>query len=168
MRLDGALKTPTGEARTGSVLLVVSLYAGKDDATPLWVEQQLVTLDAAGRYTIFAGATLPDGVPPEFLSGATSGRWLGVGVQGEAEQFRMMLVTVPYALKAREADTLAGKSASDFVLTESLSDTVKSALIIPGDATDRHGWRCRLAAGSSRIFWIELRQRVCGQCHECL
>src|SRR5450631_1910185 len=81
VRLDGQLKTPTGDARTGSVTLAVSLYAGKDDATPVWVEQQVVTLDAAGRYTVFAGATLPDGVPAAFLSGPTAGRWLGVGVQ---------------------------------------------------------------------------------------
>ena len=53
--------------------MVVSLYADKDDATPLWVEPQLATLDQAGRYTVFAGATLPDGVPAEFLSGATAG-----------------------------------------------------------------------------------------------
>jgi hypothetical protein len=65
-----------------------------------------------------------------FLSGA--GRWLGVAVQGEAEQPRIMLVTVPYALKAREADTLAGKTATDFVLTANLNDTVKSALKVQG------------------------------------
>jgi hypothetical protein len=127
MRLDGELKTPSGDPRTGSVLLVISVYAEKQDSTPLWVEQQLVTLDQAGRYTVFAGATQDDGMPKDlFLSG--SGRWLGVAVQGEAEQPRIMLVTVPYALKAREADTLAGKTATDFVLTSSLNDTVKSAL----------------------------------------
>ena len=128
IRVDGQLRTVAGEPRSGAVTIAVSLYAEKDDATPLWIERQVVTLDAAGRYTLFAGTTLPDGVPQEFLSGSTPGRWLGVGVEGEAEQFRMMLVTVPYALKAREADTLAGKAASDFVLSENLGDTVKAAL----------------------------------------
>ena len=130
VRLDGELKTPTGAARTGTVLMVASLYADKQDSTPLWVEQQLVTLDGAGRYTIFVGATLDDGVPKEFFlsSSSGSGHWLGIAVQGEAEQPRVMLVSVPYALKAREADTLAGKTAADFVLTEHLNDTVKSAL----------------------------------------
>ena len=128
VRIDGALKTPTGEVRAGSVLMVVSLYADKEDTTALWVEQQLVTLDQAGRYTMLAGATLNDGVPKEFLSGSAPGRWLGIGVQGEAEQIRMMLVTVPYALRAREADTLAGKTATDFMLVDQLKDSVKSAL----------------------------------------
>src|SRR5438552_852901 len=67
VRIDGALKTPTGEPRAGTVPLVASLYAEQQDSTPLWVEQQLVTLDSAGRYTIFVGATLSDGVPKEFF-----------------------------------------------------------------------------------------------------
>jgi hypothetical protein len=127
VRIDGELKTATGQPRTGSVSLVASLYADKEDSTPLWVEQQVVTLDQAGRYTLLVGATQPDGVRPDFFL-SSSGHWIGIAVQGEAEQPRVMLVSVPYALKAREADTLAGKTASDFVLTESLSDTVKSAM----------------------------------------
>src|ERR1700730_10706724 len=139
VRLDGQLKTPTGEARTGTVTIVVSLYADKDDATPLWVEPQLVTLDAAGHYSLFAGATLTDGVPEEFLSGATAGHWLGVGPQGEPEQFRMMLLTVPYALQAREADTLGGRSLTGFVLTDQLSDTVKAGLKSQLNGKGTHG-----------------------------
>ena len=136
VRIDGELKTPTGAVRTGTVAMVASLYAGKNDATPLWVEQHVITLDQAGRYTIFVGATLDDGVPKEFfLSGSSgSGHWLGIAVQGEAEQPRVMLVSVPYALKAREADTLAGKTSSDFVLSEQLKDSVKSALKAQGSA----------------------------------
>jgi len=127
VRVEGELKTPTGEARTGTATMVVSLYERKEDTTPLWIEQHLVTLDGAGKYTIFAGATRDEGLPKEFfLSG--SAHWLGVGEQGEAEQFRIMLVSVPYALKAREADMLAGKAAADFVLSANLRDDVKSAL----------------------------------------
>src|SRR5262245_41660905 len=99
MRIDGELKSTTGEPRTGSVLLVASVYATQADPTPLWLEQQVVTLDAAGRYTIVVGSTLTDGMPKElFTSGAA--RWLGVGVQGETEQPRVMFVSVPYAMKA--------------------------------------------------------------------
>jgi hypothetical protein len=57
MRIDGQLKTPAGAPRTGTVLTVASLYVEKQDSNPLWTEQQLVTLDAAGNYTIFVGAT---------------------------------------------------------------------------------------------------------------
>ena len=127
VRLDGQLKTPTGEPRTGNVVLVVSLYAGQDDPAPLWLEHQLVSLDQAGRYSIYAGATLPDGLPQEFFASGAA-RWLGVAVEGEAEQPRIMLITMPYALKARVADTLGGKTASDFVLASNLANSVRSVL----------------------------------------
>jgi hypothetical protein len=127
IRLDGRLRTPAGEPRTGVVRMVISLYARQDDSAPLWVESQDITLDAAGRYTIVAGSTLPDGLPKEyFLDG--SARWLAVGVDGEPEDQRILFITAPYALKAREAETLAGRSAADFVLADSLNDTVKSAV----------------------------------------
>lgn len=135
VRVDGRLTTATGEPRTGVVLMVASLYAEKNDTTPLWTEQQTITLDDRGRYSIVAGATLADGVPKEFFQNA-SARWLGVGVQGEVEDQRTMFVTVPYALKAREADTLAGKSATDFVLADTLKDTVKSAIKTASKGTD--------------------------------
>src|SRR5713226_581774 len=62
-------------------------------------------------------ATKSEGLPLElFTSGEP--RWLGVRVQlpGEVEQPRVLLVSVPYALKAADAETLGGKPASAFVL----------------------------------------------------
>jgi hypothetical protein len=130
LRVDGQLTNPDGSPRTGAVLLVASLYAGASDAAALWGEQQLVTLGANGSYTMFVGATLPDGVPQEFFlaSAAATGRWLGVGVQGEPEQPRIMLLSVPFALRARDADALTGRPGADFVLSENLSDSIKSVL----------------------------------------
>ena len=115
-RMTGVLTTPTGEPRTGTVVLVASLYTAQTDTMSLWSEAQTITPDANGRYSILVGSTLENGVPREyFLSGV--GRWLGVGVQGETEQPKVMLITVPYALKASDADTLAGRSIGDFVLS---------------------------------------------------
>jgi hypothetical protein len=74
------------------------------------------------------GATVEGGVPKEFFLAGT-GRWIGLAVSGEPEQPRVQVVAVPYALKAAEADTLAGKSAADFVLAENLGERVKSALV---------------------------------------
>ena len=126
-RVEGRLTQPGGDARTGNVLLIVSVYATENDATPLWVEQQTVTLDSAGRYAVLVGGTLPDGIPKDvFLAG--SARWIGLAVSGEPEQPRIQLVAVPYALKAVEADTLAGKSATDFVLSENLGERIKTAM----------------------------------------
>ncbi len=114
-RLAGNLQTQSGEPRTGVVVLVASLYSEQTDVSPLWSEAHTVTLESTGRYSILVGSTLEGGVPAEYFLRGT-GRWLGLSVQGETEQPRMMLVTVPYALKAVEADMLSGKTAADFVL----------------------------------------------------
>src|SRR5262249_35155816 len=52
-------------------------------------------------------------------------RWLGVLAQipGEPEQPRVLLVSVPYALKAADADTIGGKPASAFVLAQNYLPT---------------------------------------------
>ena len=134
VRLEGALTTATGEARTGDVVLVVSLYSDTTDTTPLWTEQQLVTLDAAGRYAIMAGGSQPGGMPTEFFSN-NSARWIGVAVQGEAEQPRVQILSVPYAAAAGNATTLAGKTPSDFVLVHDLANSVKSTLKAEGVST---------------------------------
>jgi hypothetical protein len=86
------------------------------------VETQKVQLDAQGRYTVLLGATEPDGLPLDLFT-SSKARWLGVQPQlpGEGEQPRVLLVGVPYALKAADADTLGGKPLSAFVLAETAS-----------------------------------------------
>jgi hypothetical protein len=126
-RMTGTLADVNGQPRTGSVVLIASLYRSSQDTVAIWTEQQNVQLTATGGYSLDVGATLPAGVPKEhFLAG--DGRWLGVAVLGEAEQPRVMLVNVPYALKAFEAEQLSGKTASDFVLTTNLKNSIQSAM----------------------------------------
>jgi hypothetical protein len=48
-------------------------------------------------------------------------RWLGVSVERAPELDRAMLTSVPYAMKAAEAESLAGHAASDFVTQEQLA-----------------------------------------------
>lgn len=127
VRLDGELKTATGEPRTGAVVLVVSLYAEQADTAALWFETQSITLDAAGHYTIFAGASQAEGLPREFFT-SNAAQWIGVAVQGEPEQPRVRMLSVPYALSAGNADTLGGVPVTDFVMTENLAESVKTAL----------------------------------------
>src|SRR5207248_7201152 len=79
VRLDGELKTDTGQPRTGTLTLVLSVYADQRDSNALWLEQQSVTLDAAGHFVVFVGATLPTGIPKELFT-AQAARWFGVGV----------------------------------------------------------------------------------------
>src|SRR4029077_18245298 len=91
-----------------------------------WMETQNVTPDAHGSYTVLLGANRTNGVPAElFASGG--GRWLEVQVERQAEQPRILLVSVPYALKAKDAETLGGKPASAFLTTETLAGTGNSA-----------------------------------------
>ena len=60
------------------------------------------------------GGTKSEGVPAELFSEREQ-RFLGVQVQGQAEQARVLLVSVPYAFKAHEAETLGGLPASAFM-----------------------------------------------------
>jgi trimeric autotransporter adhesin len=84
------------------------------------METQNVATDASGNYSVLLGSTTATGLPGDLFSQQEQ-RWLGVQVQGEAEQPRVLLVSVPYAFKAHEAETLGGKSISDFVLVNGVS-----------------------------------------------
>jgi hypothetical protein len=60
-----------------------------------------VPLDDQGRYKVLLGSTQPEGLPLDLFASGEA-RWLGVEPQvaGVAEQPRVLLVGVPYALKA--------------------------------------------------------------------
>jgi hypothetical protein len=119
IRFAGALRDQSGEPLTGSVTVKFSLYELQSGESPLWAETQDLTLDAQGRYAVLLGAASPNGLPLDIF---TSGKalWLGVEPQvpGLGEQPRGLLVAVPYALKAVDADTLGGKPASAYVQTD--------------------------------------------------
>jgi hypothetical protein len=56
-------------------------------------------------------------------------RWLGVQFQraGETEQPRVLLASVPYALKSVDADTLGGIPASGYLLADTATNAAASA-----------------------------------------
>src|SRR5262249_40452155 len=76
-----------------------------------------VVMASDGRYNVLLGSTTPEGLPLELFT-AGEPRWLGVRFHrtGESEQPRVQLASVPYALKAADADTLGGKPASAYAL----------------------------------------------------
>ena len=94
-------------------------------ARAVWMETQNVTPDSNGQYSVILGSTTATGLPDDLFSQQEQ-RWLGVQVQGQAEQARVLLVSVPYAFKAHEAETLGGLPASAFVKAET-SDASPSA-----------------------------------------
>lgn len=127
INFSGVVRGASGKALSGNVGVTFSLYSLPDGGSPLWVESQTVQLDEQGHYTAVLGAASPPGLPLDLF---TSGKalWLGVQPQlsGGGEQPRVLLVAVPYALKAADAETLGGKPASDFVTFESQATTAAS------------------------------------------
>ena len=119
IKFNGAAKDGAGVPRVGSVGVTFSLYAAQEGEEPLWRESQVVDADIEGRYTAYLGASEKEGVPLELFSTGRA-QWLGVQVQGEKEEPRVLLVAVPYALKAADADTMGGRPLSSFVLYEDL------------------------------------------------
>lgn len=96
-----------GQPLTGIVGVTFALFEEERGGAPLWMETQNIHVDAGGRYTAILGSTRNEGIPAEvFASG--QGRWLGVAPQGEPERPRLLMVSVPYALKAVDAETLGG------------------------------------------------------------
>jgi len=116
IRFSGVLTDVNSKALTGTVGVTFSLYEEAQGGAALWVETQNVTPDKTGRYSVILGSTTSQGIPAEvFASGEA--RWLGVQAQGQTEQPRTLLMSVPYALKALDAETVGGKPASSFMLT---------------------------------------------------
>ena len=103
MKFGGALHDGTGKPLSGTVDVTFSLYSTEAGGNPLWFETQSVQADDLGQYTALLGAMHTDGLPIDlFTSGEV--RWLGIQVGLEAEQQpRVLLVSVPYALKAGDA-----------------------------------------------------------------
>jgi hypothetical protein len=105
-----------GNSLSGVVNLTFSLYAGSQGGEPLWTEtQNNVPLDPAGHYSVQLGITKPAGVPTTLFTSGEA-RWLGVRIAQQPEQPRVLLLSVPYALKAGDAATIGGLPPSAFML----------------------------------------------------
>ncbi len=100
--------------------MTFSFYAEQTGGVPLWSEVQNVRVDNTGHYTVQLGFTKPEGLPVELFSSAQA-QWLGVRQEGGAEQPRIMLLSVPYALKAADAETFGGKPPSAYLTASSAS-----------------------------------------------
>jgi len=119
VKFSGVMTDAAGKPAAGAVTASFSLYEFQEGGSPLWVETQNLQLDDQGRYTVLLGATQPEGLPLDLFTTGRA-RWLGVQPQlpGTGEQPRVLLVGMPYALKASDADTLGGKPASAYLLSQ--------------------------------------------------
>jgi hypothetical protein len=115
VNFSGTLSDSAGKPLTGTVGVTFLLYRDEQGGAPLWVETQNVQPDSRGHYSARLGSTSSQGLPKDvFASGEA--RWLAVQVQGESERPRVLLLSVPYALKAADAETIGGLPPSAFVL----------------------------------------------------
>jgi hypothetical protein len=114
MKFNGRLKNVADVPQGVVVAVRFVIYGDSTGGTPLWMEVQNTELDSQGHYEVMLG-TASAGIPMElFTSGEP--RWLAVQplLPGAAEQARVLLVSVPYALEAADAQTLGGLPASAF------------------------------------------------------
>lgn len=118
IKISGVITAPDGKPATGAVPLTFTLYQ-EQEGTALWTEIQSAQLDSQGHYTVLLGAGSTEGLPLDLFASGNA-LWLGVQpeLSGATEQPRVLLVAVPYALKASDADTLGGKPASAYVLSQ--------------------------------------------------
>jgi hypothetical protein len=131
IRYGAALKDAQGVTLGSTTVGVTfSIYKQQDGGAAVWMETQNVTTDAGGNYNVLLGSTTATGLPSDLFSQQEQ-RWLEVEVQGEAAQPRVMLVSVPYALKAHEAETLGGKSVSEFMLANGGNSTATAGSAAP-------------------------------------
>ena len=119
VRFSGTMKDAAGKPLKSVAGVTFALYKDQAEGAALWIETQNVQPDASGHYTVLLGASKPDGLPSDIFIGGEA-RWLAVQVQGQEEQPRVLLVAVPYALKAGDADTVGGLPASAFMLATPL------------------------------------------------
>ena len=115
VNFSGVLKDGSHRAMTELAGVTFLIYPEQEGGAPLWLETQNVQADASGHYTVQLGAASAHGLPAEvFMSG--EGRWLAVQIGTEPELPRVLLVAVPYAMKAADAETIGGLPPSAFVL----------------------------------------------------
>jgi trimeric autotransporter adhesin len=115
VNFSGRATDARGNVVSGIMGITFSIYQDQYEGAPLWTETQNVTADTKGNYTVQLGATKSNGLPLELFSPGEA-PLLGVRVNGGEEQTRVLLLSVPYALKAADAQTLGGLPVAAFVL----------------------------------------------------
>ena len=114
IQFNGTLKDATTHPVSGVASVTFAIYSEQDGGSPLWSETQNVLADALGHYNVLLGSATATGVPAD-LFGTGQSRWLGVTIARQEEMPRALMASVPYAMKAGDADTLGGLPASAYV-----------------------------------------------------
>jgi hypothetical protein len=165
IRFTGVAKDESGKPMTGTVGVTFSLYKDAQGGTPLWLETQNVQADATGHYTALLGSASAEGMPLAIFTSAEA-QWVAARISGQSEQPRVLLMSVPYALKAVDAQTLGGLPASAFMPANiaatsgkaGASPTAPAGSLPPAGVTGKGTkdfvplWTSGTALGNSVIF----------------
>ncbi len=138
----GVVRDAAGAPRNGPAVVTFAIYATQEGGEPLWTETQSLTLDPSGQYSTLLGATQPEGLPADLFSQAEA-RWLAVAVDGGPEAPRSFWASVPYALKAADAETVGGLPLEAFVVNGAYR---KSSDTPPAPVADGDGMPAGAAA----------------------
>jgi len=156
VQFSGELTGSNGRPLTGITGVTFSLYAEQEGGAPLWLETQNIQPDKNGNYSVMLGSTTSQGLPASLFASGQA-RWLEVQAQGQEAQPRIMLLSVPYALKAGDAQTLNGQPASAFATASSGNAAGANGVgnnAITGSGTTDYVplWLSKSKLGSSNIF----------------
>ncbi len=115
VNFSGVLTDGNSKPLTGVVGVTFYLYQEQQGGSPLWMETQNIHPDGTGHYAVQLGSATSQGLPASIFASGEA-HWLGVQVQGREEQPRVLLLSVPYALKAADAETVGGLPPSAFLM----------------------------------------------------
>jgi hypothetical protein len=154
----GGVLTDGSKPLTGTVGVTFSLYKDSEGGAALWIETQNVQADKTGHYSVTLGSASAHGLPIDLFASGEA-RWLAVQIQGQPEQPRTVLMSVPYAMKAADAETIGGLPPSAFLKaseSRSLPSTKSNPILsgISGTGTTNHvtKWISPSKLGNSNIF----------------
>jgi trimeric autotransporter adhesin len=134
VQFSGTLKDSASRPMAGVASVTFAIYSEQEGGTALWSETQNVLADANGHYNALLGSATANGVPAD-LFGTGQSRWLSIAIARQPEMPRVLLASVPYALKAADADTLGGLPASAYVTTQALAASSARAATTGGTTT---------------------------------
>lgn len=149
VKFNGTVRNGTDVPGPGVFAIRFVIYGVSTGGTPLWQEVQNARIDEQGHYEVMLGTASSEGIPSELFNSGEP-RWLGAQLllPGREEQPRVLMVSVPYALEAANAQTLGGLPPSAFAKVAPLTplvDSMASGATLSGNSTIRNSSEAAVA-----------------------
>jgi hypothetical protein len=130
VNVSGEYRPADGGAPVPFEQVTLRVYSQANGGQALWEETQTVAVDTSGFYSVVLGATQRDGIPQSVFS-SSEAQWLALSWarDGNVEGKRIRLTSVPYALRAADAETLGGLPPSAYQLASPASRAIANAQV---------------------------------------